>query len=276
MFRSRGSGLLPDTMTGRLPLACSHRLSVGVRNHLEDLLGLLYPNRCLLCDGEPASARGGYVGSRCRRSVRAIHPPYCSQCGLPFPADITGSFVCTNCEGLSLAFESARAAVVAGGVVLEVIHRFKYARALWFEPFLSDLLLTAAVPALAGGGWTAVVPVPLHPVRARHREFNQAERLARPLAAALGLPLLCNRVRRTMPTLTQTHLSRAERARNVNRAFQPGDGGRLDGASVVIVDDVLTTGATTSATAGVLRRLGAVRVCVWSVARAIRGEPPLA
>lgn len=243
---------------------------------MNDLLGLVYPNRCQLCREEPASAAEGYVGLRCRRAIRMIRPPFCSRCGLPFPGGITQEFRCANCADLELAFESARAAAVASGVTLEVIHRFKYGHALWFEPLLTDLLLTAAVPVLEGGGWTHVVPVPLHPARERHREFNQAARLARPLAVALGLAFEPGLVRRVAPTLTQTHLSRAERSRNVTRAFRPAGKRRLPGASVVVVDDVLTTGSTASAVARVLRRLGARRVCVWSVARAIRNGPPLA
>ncbi|MBN8248668.1 MAG: ComF family protein [Verrucomicrobia bacterium] len=254
----------------------SGRDAAACRGWMEDLLGLAYPNRCQICGEEAASAWEGYVGLRCRRAVRPIRPPYCARCGLPFPSGITQEFTCANCADLGLAFESARAAAVATGVTLEVIHRFKYGRALWFEPFLSDLLLTAAVPALEGGGWTHVVPVPLHAARERHREFNQAGRLARPLAGALGLTFEPGLVRRVAPTLTQTHLSRTERSRNVIRAFRPAGNRRLSGASVVVVDDVLTTGATASAVARVLRRLGARRVCVWSVARAIRNEPPLA
>lgn len=242
----------------------------------EALLSLVYPNRCQICSDEPSFAAEGYVGPHCRQSLRRVEAPCCSRCGLPFQGAITQEFICANCDGMDLAFDHARAAVVASGVALEVIHRYKYQRALWFEPFLTDLLVTAAAPTLAGDGWTTVVPVPLHPVKHRQREFNQAEHLARPLAAALGLPLDRTLVRRDAATLTQTHLSRSQRAKNVHHAFQATDERRIDGASVIIVDDVLTTGATTSALAALLRRRGASRVCVWSVARAVLHEPPVA
>ncbi|MBL9171949.1 MAG: ComF family protein [Verrucomicrobiales bacterium] len=246
------------------------------RGLLELGLGLVYPNRCQICHNEPSSAALGFVGDRCRRSLRAIEWPFCSRCGLPHSTATTREFTCSNCEGLSLAFESARAAVVAEGVALEVIHRFKYDRALWFRPLLADLLVTAALPALAGGGWTAVVPVPLHPVRQREREYNQAELLALPLARALGIPVRRDLVRRTTATRTQTHLSRSERSRNVSRAFQPARHAHMDGDSIIVLDDILTTGATTNAVAGALKRCGAGRICVWSVARAILREPPMA
>jgi competence protein ComFC len=208
--------------------------------------------------------------------VRLVRPPYCSRCGLPFPGAITDEFACANCREVELAFESARAAVVAEGPILEVIHRFKYQRALWFEPFLARLLTQAAVPELAGAGWDFVVPVPLHPVKQRDREFNQAERLARHLATALELSLRTHVVERIAPTLTQTHLTRDERAKNVRKAFRSKGKEKLEGESVIVVDDVFTTGATANAVAQVLRARGAGRVCVWSVARAILGHPPVA
>src|SRR5438552_1244346 len=83
----------------------------------------------------------------------------------------------TNCRDTELHFSSARSAVIANEVALDVIHRYKYSRALWFEPFLADLLIRAAAAELTHAKWDAIVPVPLHPTKERDREFNQAERL---------------------------------------------------------------------------------------------------
>jgi predicted amidophosphoribosyltransferase len=83
---------------------------------------------------------------------------------------------------MELYFSAAHSAVVAKTVVLEAIHRFKYQHALWFENFLADLLLREAVHALRSQNWDLIVPVPLHPVKKREREFNQAERLAKHLS----------------------------------------------------------------------------------------------
>jgi ComF family protein len=149
------------------------------------------------------------------------------------------------------------------------LHRYKYQRALWFEPFLGDLLVESARTALAGEKWDLMVPIPLYPTKEREREFNQAERMARRLSGATGIPLDDRLVRRILPTLTQTVLTRAERMANVRRAFAPVRGRRLTGERIVLVDDVFTTGATTSACAKVLRGLGAGEVCVWTVARGI-------
>ncbi len=243
------------------------------RPFTESLLGFLYPECCQICGEARAKAADGYVCAGCWREVRFIRPPFCARCGLPFLGAVTHIATCANCHDRELHFESARAAVVAEGVALDVVHRFKYSRALWFEPFLADLLVREAKPALAGEGWDLVVPVPLHPVKEREREFNQAARIGRRLADALGILMRTDLVARTEPTRTQTRLTREERAENVHRAFAPTGAVDLDGASVIVVDDVLTTGATADAVARVLRKIGARRVCVWSVARAVLAAP---
>ena len=113
------------------------------------------------------------------------------------------------------------------------------------------------------------MPVPLHPLKRREREFNQAERLAAKLSLATGIPTNHRAVERSEITRTQTQLNRAQRARNVHRAFRPVPRADVRGKRVVVVDDVLTTGATTSACARVLRSQGASDVCVWTVARGL-------
>ena len=160
-------------------------------------------------------------------------------------------------------------AVVAGGVVLEAIHRYKYQRQLWFEAFLAGLLIRQAAPELGREHWDWRVPVPLHPTKEREREFNQAWRLARRLGAAAGIPVQPRLLQRARPTRTQTRLSRAERAENMRAAFRVAPDLDLGGSRIVLVDDVFTTGATTSACARALREAGAGEVCVWTVARGL-------
>jgi ComF family protein len=201
--------------------------------------------------------------------VRFIRPPFCERCGLPYPGDLTTPFECTNCREMELHFNSARSAVVARGIVREAIHRYKYQRALWFEPFLADLLIREAKPALREQHWDFIVPVPLYSVKHREREFNQAERLADHLSAATKIALNKKLLRRVIPTATQTLLTREKRATNMRGAFVANDGARLDGERIVLVDDVFTTGATTSACAKALRAAGAGDVCVWTVARGL-------
>ena len=232
-------------------------------------LGLVYPEICQLCHACRAEPRDGLVCPQCQSHVRFIRPPFCQRCGLPFDGELTTPFQCANCHELELHFSSARSAVVAKTVVLEAIHRYKYSRALWFERFLAGLLLSEAVPLLPREDWDFIVPVPLHPLKLREREFNQAERLAAHLSRAANIPLDGKSLRRITPTATQTLLTRAQRAANMKNAFAVPPGMRLTGKRILLVDDVFTTGATTSACARALRRAGAANVCVWTVARGL-------
>jgi ComF family protein len=201
--------------------------------------------------------------------VRFIKPPFCERCGLPFEGDINTRFECTNCREMELHFVFARSAVAARSAVLDVIHRYKYSRALWFEPFLADLLARQAVPEMQKERWDLLVPVPLYATKKREREFNQAERIGRRFSRAVRIPINARLLQRVLPTQTQTLLTRQQRAANVRNAFAMRKGKRLNGERVVLVDDVFTTGATTSACARVLRAAGAGEVCVWTVARGL-------
>lgn len=231
--------------------------------------GWFYPNWCHLCDSERATRNHGYVCDRCRGQVRGIVPPFCQCCGLPFEGTFTDAFTCANCKDSAFEFEFARASVVGGNVVLNALHQYKYNRSLWIEPCLSRWLIDHAVPVLSKQGWTCIVPVPLHPVREREREFNQATRLARHLGTALGIPVKTRLIVRSMPTPSQTKLNRVERAANMRSAFMPKPNATASGESVIVLDDIFTTGATTNAVARVLKQLGAARICIWTLARAV-------
>lgn len=245
------------------------KLAASLKVVSELALGFVYPNVCQICANERATPAEGYVCARCWQQVRFIRPPFCRRCGLPFEGELTAAFECSNCRDMELHFCSARSAVSATGAVLEVIHRYKYRRALWFEPFLADLLVREAVPELREQRWDYVVPVPLHPAKKRQREFNQAERLAKHLSAATAIPLEAGLLKRVVPTRTQTKLTRQERAENMRNAFAICNGLKLTGKRILLFDDVFTTGATTSACAKTLRAAGAEEVAVWTLARGL-------
>jgi competence protein ComFC len=240
----------------------------GLKSWVDTGLAFFYPEWCQLCSKGRATASEGFVCSACRSEAKFIEPPFCDRCGRPYEGAITTVFECTNCRDAELHFRSARSAVLARTKVLDVIHRYKYNRARWFEPYLAELLIQRAEPELRTQKWDLIVPVPLHPVKHREREFNQAERLGRRLAAALDIDIK-NLLKRTVLTPSQTLLSRKERLENVRNAFAFNDRVRLSGERIVLIDDVFTTGATTSACAQVLMGAGAGEVCVWTVARGI-------
>ena len=246
----------------------SFRLTT-IRGWLNSTLHFLFPETCQHCRSVRATAAQGFICADCWRQVRFIRPPFCERCGLPFEGDLTTQFECSNCREMDLHFTSARSAVIAKGLTLDIIHRYKYNQALWFEPFLADLLIREAKPELSSSDWHLIVPVPLHPLKLRERGFNQALQLGTLLGRASQIPVEDRLLSRVLPTRTQTLLSRAERTANVKNAFSVTKGCKLNGARIVVVDDVFTTGATTNACARALQVAGAERVCVWTLARGL-------
>jgi competence protein ComFC len=244
-------------------------MQVALKSFFETALSFFYPEVCQLCKEEHASPDAGYIGPKCQKKIKFIEPPYCEICGLPKPGQITNKFTCTFCRDIPRYFSSARAVFAARDVGLDLIHLYKYGRCLWLEPLLGGLLVQHAAPGLHLHQWDFIVPVPLHPQKKAEREFNQAERLARPLSGATQIPLETRSLIRVKPTMSQTTLSREERAANVRDAFELRAGHPFRGKRVVVLDDVLTTCATTNACARVLSDAGADEVCVWTLSRGL-------
>jgi len=226
------------------------------RAALGALLDLVYPPRCAAC-GEPAPA-GAFCGV-CAEAVDPV-PPGCARCGQPGPDALCGA-----CHAAPPAFDAVRAGGLLGGPLADAIHALKYhGRPALARPLGAWL---AARTPLDGGA--VVVSVPLARGRRIERGYDQAALLADHLARAGGararrLRAALRRVRETPPQVGRT---RAERARNVAGAFE-ASGGAVAGRDVVLVDDVVTTGATADAAAAALRRAGARSVVVVALARA--------
>ena len=239
----------------------------GAAAWLNAAISFLYPETCQVCKSARAARADGFVCETCRAKLRFIEPPYCERCGLPHEGAITATYECGQCQTTRPHFSKARSAVVARDPILEIIHQYKYNRAAWFEPFLAGLLVRRAAAEITREHWSLIVPVPLHSTKQREREFNQADRLARHLSAASGVPMDTRLVKRVVATRTQTLLSREERLVNMRKAFAPAKDRVLNGERIVLVDDVFTTGATTNSCARTLKEAGAAEVCVWTVAR---------
>jgi ComF family protein len=232
---------------------------------------LVFPWSCPVCGAEGLGSpfcptcREGILEQSARSALSS-----CPRCALsvgPF-ADLRGG--CAACRDRSLGFDSALALGPYEGAIRELCLRLKHEHNAWLAPRLSDLFVEArrdAISQLPSDVW--VVPVPLHWSRQWWRGYNQAEALACGLAHRLGLPFH-RPLRRVIATERLALKGRTERADVVRGVFLARSGRKLTGRTVVLVDDVLTTGATCSAAAKALKKAGASRVVVVVIARAER------
>ena len=194
-----------------------------------------------------------------------IEPPWCRRCGTPQSVD----GLCALCRQHPPRFTYARAAARYGGVVREAIHAFKFGgRRSLAEP-LADLVAGLGLSALPGPAPDLLVPVPLHRRRERERGYNQALLVARRLERAWGIAVSNDALARPGATAPQVDLDAAARRRNVRGAFSVVKPAVVEGRHVVLVDDVLTTGATAAECARTLARAGASVVGVLTIARTV-------
>ncbi len=201
----------------------------------------------------------------------------CSRCGRPFVSPHGLDHPCGDCRAISFDFHFARAAGRYEGVLRTLIHGLKYQGCVQLAVPLGRLLWTVFLTYWDPVEVDAVVPIPLHPKRLRSRGFNQAYQLIRhwPRFAGIegagrGCPELRPEwLRRSQPTIPQTGLPQRQREANVKHAFELGDAEGAKEHRLVLIDDVMTTGATAQACTRLLKRAGAARVDVLTLARAV-------
>ncbi|OGV59518.1 MAG: hypothetical protein A2283_01430 [Lentisphaerae bacterium RIFOXYA12_FULL_48_11] len=233
---------------------------------LSTLLDLVYPRTCTVC-GVATGAGQGYVCWDCMAGFEVIGRPFCSVCGDPAEGMIEHDYQCSYCQRKKPGFDVARSALRYRGAVRDVLQLLKYSRQTYLVddllPYLSACLSSNYSRVL----FDAVTFVPLYPKKERERTFNQARLLAARLAGKHGLPFLPNCLERVRYTATQTELNASARRENVSGAFAPLNRKWINGRTLLLVDDVMTTGATVDEVSRVLKEAGASGVFVLTVAR---------
>jgi ComF family protein len=249
----------------------------------------LFPYRCCNCDrlyapaagherNEPELLRllGGFLCMQCGGLLVPITSPFCTVCGRPFATDHGLDHVCSRCESTAYGFSAARSAVVYASSMRRIVHLYKYRECPQLARPLGAILWRALLSYWQPDQFDLVIPVPLHRKRLRRRGYNQSALLLRPwpkLAAACPdiqgrfriMPDLMDRHRATKP---QTGLDADARRANMRNAFRIRRPSLVKAKHVLLIDDVLTTGATANACARVLKRAGAASVRVLTLARA--------
>lgn len=244
------------------------RVALPVRHVARALVEVVYPPACIACGRAIGTPHG--LCAECWAGLSFIERPYCERLGTPFAVDHGMSLVSPAAIADPPVYARARAVARYEETARTLVHRLKYADRLDTARALGTMLARAG--AELANDCDLIVPVPLHRSRLWWRRYNQAMELARPLAEASGKPLdgpLLLRVKRTAP---QVGLSRNQRGLNLQGAFRvpPEARARLKGKRVLLVDDVITTGATANAAARILLRAGASAVDVVAFARVVR------
>jgi ComF family protein len=224
------------------------------------------PPRCLACGetiGEPDSLCG-----RCWGRITFFGPPWCIACGLPFPHPMGEDALCGACARERRSWDRARAVLRYDKNSRRLVLGLKHGDRTHLAAAFGRWMHRAGTEVLAGAD--LLVPVPLHWTRLLRRRYNQAALLAQAIRSIGGPPIAADWLVRRRRTRSQGHLGPVARDRNVRGPFAIKPGRSFAGKRVVIIDDVITTGATVEECARVLKRAGAASVSVLTLARAVR------
>ena len=227
------------------------------------VLAQLFPPHCPSC-GVQVEAQGNLCAN-CYAEAHHITDPFCSHCGIPFAVDLGEGALCVQCLTETPIFDKARAVMVYNDISSKLIGRLKY------QDRMSGLHYYARAMASLDhwDGVDVIIPVPMHWRRLAWRRYNQAAWLGFALAEETNIACEPDWLARTEFTKRQTGMKRAERTKNLTNAFRVPEThiGDVNGKHVMVVDDVITTGATANACAKALKAAGASRVSVVALAR---------
>ncbi len=241
-------------------------VAAGARRLAVYGLDLLLPPRCPACREIVDNA--GRFCLKCWTGLTFLTDPVCAGCGAPFEIDHGPGARCGACLETPPRFAAARAALAYDGSARTVLLGFKHGD----RQHLVDIMAPQLVRA--GRDWfgpdTILVPVPLHRWRLWKRGFNQAALLARAVSRRTGTPLVVDALARVKPTRSSQGMGRRARANNVRGAFRVAQPAAIKAKEIILIDDVLTTGATVEACTRMLLRGGATRVRVLTWARVVR------
>ena len=237
---------------------------------MDSLINMLLPKSCAVCRKSlKDNAIDGLICQDCWGRIKNNTPPFCTRCGRHIDKT-SGVKICPRCRRNDLNFDRAFSPCLYDGVLKELIHKFKYQNKDYLGKSLSRLLIDFIKEyELPVNFIDAVVPIPLHERKMREREFNQSEVLGEAIAREFNIELLKDGLFRVRDTVSQTDLADKERWTNIKDCFAVDMRiqNKIKGRNLLLVDDILTTGATCSEAASTLKKTGAGVVFVLTLAR---------
>jgi ComF family protein len=232
------------------------------------ILDILYPKNCILCKtGIFDEENQFYLCENFLANIKRNLPPFCLNCGRHLEKDEIDDTNCKQCRKRQFYFDCSWSVCIFDDIIKDLIHKFKYSNktrlAKMFAKLIFDFLTIFNLTFIE---YSIMLPVPLHPVRLREREYNQCEILAKELQRFIPIMILTKDVIRIRNTKPQVLLDRQERWKNIKDAFQIKRPENFKSKNVLIIDDLITTGATVSELARTLKDAGANKVSVLTLA----------
>lgn len=234
---------------------------------LKAMINLFYPLRCQVCGVglEPDNKR--HICLNCYKEIRINAPPFCIKCGRPIKIKGSKQLDCHNCKNRSFYFNRAWAACKYENVIKECLHSFKYKRKLHLLRLLSELMHNFTKEFIEIDKIDLLCAVPLSRSKLREREFNQSQLLAEEIAKKFNKKISKNNLRKVVPTPAQAKLKRDERLSNLKNVFKIKEPSLFKGKSILLIDDVFTTGSTMNECSRVLKETGAKKIYGLVLAR---------
>lgn len=231
----------------------------------EWLLNLFFPPKCLSC--QTLVAKTGSLCAHCWNQMEFVHQPLCVQCGHPFEFSLTEDTLCGECVANPPPYRKARTVCMYNDISRNIVTGLKYSDRTYIAPYIARWMTRNGQSLLEEADY--IVPVPLHRLRLFTRRYNQALLLANTIGKQTGIPLMHNLLKRKRHTPPQAGLTRNQRLKNVTGAFtiRSKYHKRICQKHIVLIDDVMTTGATIHACTRALLKAGAVRVDVITFSR---------
>ncbi len=239
-------------------------------NLFKSLFDLFFPRVCVLCRSTDLSY--SKICKECYSKITFIESPYCLRCGVKLPAaifqkNVVNPVICPSCSGKKFPFKRMQSVFIYDENSRDLLLRFKHADQSHLADLFAEWMVLHAHEMLREVD--CIIPVPLHPKRLRHRQYNQSAELARHLSKLIQLPFYSSVLSRCIFKETQGYKGFRQRRLNVRGAFAVQRSYLIEGKHVLLVDDVMASGSTVMECSRELKRSGAKRVYILTVARTL-------
>ncbi len=237
---------------------------------IKGLIEIIYPKNCIICKNSVKTKAGidDFICLKCWGKIKKNLPPFCLCCGRHLEKNNPAKNICPACIKTPLHFDRAFSPCIYEEIIRNLIHEFKYFGRDYLGKTLSKIMIEFIREYdLPMQYIDTVIPIPLHKTKLREREFNQAQVLSGNIAREFDKKHLLNALKRCRPTQRQAELKNSRRFENINNSFSFDPRHSVQGENVLLVDDILTTGATASEAARILKNAGANIVFVMTLAR---------